>query len=271
VGKHKKKDRSCRRCSSDINDTPYRSRYCDPCRREVISEKIARGRKTTKEWYSRNRDAVNSKRRSFRKDHPEIFAEADRNRLRNRHPLYGIWLGIKSRCYNKKVPQYPRYGGRGITMCNRWRDSFDAFVTDLPDRPSPEHSIERVDNNGNYEPGNCEWSTPTQQANNRRSNSKYRISISEESLIYNLDGNLITIKEFSDLVGLPLIVVKYRYAKNWDAEWILNAKYDCRVIEYRGHRYQMIELSLISGLPPYKLSSRIKQLGWSVDRAMNTP
>lgn len=82
---------------------------------------------------------------------------------------YGIWRGIKQRCLNPRSPSYMDYGGRGITICERWRDSFESFYTDMGARPSADHSIDRFpDNDGNYEPGNCRWATSGQQAHNKR-------------------------------------------------------------------------------------------------------
>lgn len=79
---------------------------------------------------------------------------------------YKIWIGIKTRCYNPRYAHFNRYGGRGIKMCGRWRDSFPAFLADMGRRPTPKHSVERIDNDGDYEPGNCRWATHTEQMRN---------------------------------------------------------------------------------------------------------
>lgn len=84
-------------------------------------------------------------------------------------PEYVSWTNMKMRCNNPLHNRYQRYGGRGITVCERWNE-FPNFFEDMGPKPSPKHSLDRIDNSGNYEPGNCRWATVKQQNNNRSSN-----------------------------------------------------------------------------------------------------
>jgi len=86
--------------------------------------------------------------------------------MSSQSPIFRTWANMRQRCYNPNSPQYPNYGGRGISICERWND-FNTFVQDMGPRPDG-HSIDRIDVDGNYEPSNCRWATNSEQLSNRR-------------------------------------------------------------------------------------------------------
>lgn len=99
-------------------------------------------------------------------------------------PEFAAWSHMLGRCFNERSDDYANYGGRGITVCARWRGSFEAFLADMGTKPSVRHSLDRYpDNNGNYEPGNCRWATPKQQARNTRRSRMVRYLERELSLV----------------------------------------------------------------------------------------
>lgn len=110
------------------------------------------------------------------------------------------WVSAKNRCYYKKDKEYARYGRRGITMCPRWLNSFSAFYHDMGAKPTPKHTLERIDNNKGYSPKNCRWATVQEQAQNRRN-----------TIIIDYLGQYITLKEFASLTGVKYATAFWRY------------------------------------------------------------
>lgn len=123
--------------------------------------------------------------------------------------IYGIWKAMKRRCYNPNCPEYKDYGGRGIVVCDEWKDSFGKFYEDMGDKPRG-MSLDRVDNNGNYEPSNCKWSTVHQQQNNIRNNR-----------FATIDGESKTLSEWSRKSGINGGTLWKRLKDGWDEKRLL--------------------------------------------------
>lgn len=102
---------------------------------------------------------------------PDIAVNNDVHGL-SRSKIYKLWDGMVRRCEDKNHHSYPNYGGRGIRVCNRWRTSFNNFLEDMGEKPGKAYSLDRIDNDGDYTPKNCRWSTKAEQAQNRRMNPR---------------------------------------------------------------------------------------------------
>lgn len=122
--------------------------------------------------------------------------------------VYRIYAKIKRRCFVQDDPAYDRYGGRGITMCDEWKNSFESFSNwAYANGYKQEYSIDRIDNNGNYCPENCRWTDPITQGNNKR-NNKY----------YTYNGTTKTLSEWCREKNMSYKVVWYRLSHGWDFE-----------------------------------------------------
>lgn len=119
---------------------------------------------------------------------------------------YGIWIGMRQRCRDPRRKHYPYYGGRGIRVCPQWDASFESFMKDMGPRPAGA-SIERIDNNGNYEPANCRWATPKEQARNRTV-TRY----------VTVDGVREPLNVWADRLGVASDTLIHRLSYGWTEE-----------------------------------------------------
>lgn len=121
-------------------------------------------------------------------------------------PVYKSWAGMRARCENPNNQDYSSYGGRGITVDPRWRDSFEVFYADMGD-PPPGTSIDRVDNDLGYFPGNTRWATPIEQANNKRNN-----------VLLSFDGRVQSLAEWARETGIWYYTLRKRLRMGWNVE-----------------------------------------------------
>ena len=121
-------------------------------------------------------------------------------------PEYRIWAGIRARCNNPNDTNYHYYGGRGISVCAEW-DSFETFLADMGEKPSEQHSLDRIDNDGPYAPGNCRWVTHKEQMQNTRN---------VHTLTFN--GETLSVTAWSEKVGLPMTTLANRIRSGWSTE-----------------------------------------------------
>jgi hypothetical protein len=140
----------------------------------------------------------------------ELLADKQRTHGRSQDSVYSIWCGMIVRCYSPNYIDFAHYGGRGITVCDRWRNSFVAFLEDMHERPSPKHSVERQDTNGNYEPDNCIWATSKEQNNNKRNNR-----------LITLHGVTRTVTQWAEELGCSSKTLFARIYLGWDDKAVL--------------------------------------------------
>lgn len=175
-------------------------------------------------------------------------------------PEYRIWAGIKTRCLNPHTPSYDNYGGRGITMCDRWLNSFECFLADMGPRPNRKFTVERIDNDLGYSPDSCRWATYTEQANNKRGNH-----------LLTFQGETLTISQWAQKFDIPYSALASRVIKlGWTTEKALTTPYGMKTLEYQGERLAIVEWSKRTGITQRTLRSRIES-GWPVSKILTTP
>jgi hypothetical protein len=122
-------------------------------------------------------------------------------------PEYRAWAALIQRCTNSRLPKFKIYGGRGITVCDRWRYDFLSFLADMGKRPTPAHSVDRIDPNGNYEPSNCRWATSQEQQWNRTDNH-----------LVTVDGETLPLSEWGRRLGTSHSVLLRRIQRGWSPQ-----------------------------------------------------
>lgn len=140
-----------------------------------------------------------------------------RKYIREKHGLsksrtYKSWIAAKNRAFNKNGTDYDRYGGRGITMCPRWQESFLSFLDDMGHSPDG-CTLERINNNGNYEPGNCRWANRKEQSNNTSRNRQLEY-----------DGKTKTLSQWAEEYNMKYMVLYDRLALGWGMEEALTRR-----------------------------------------------
>ncbi len=165
--------------------------------------------------------------------------------------LYKIWKGFKQRCYNKNEPSYKNYGGRGISVCNEWKNDFKAFYDwAIENGYSDDLTIDRIDNNGNYEPSNCRWVNMLEQQRNKRNN-----------VMVEYEGKKMCLSAAAKQAGVSVSSVESRYIKGERGKRLFrpagvenkSVKY---LVEYNGEKVSLSRASKLSGIPKTTLFRR---------------
>lgn len=182
---------------------------------------------------------------------------------------YRSYRSMLGRCYNPNLKEYPRYGGRGITVCDRWRESFQNFFDDMGHRPE-NTTLDRIDNSKSYYKENCRWAGIREQANNTRRN-KY----------HEYKGERLTASQIARRTGFSEKVMNSRLNReNWSIEKATTQPVQkqshskVKITKYHEYGGEMLTASQIAkkvGIPPHIMNRRLNERNWSVEKAANQP
>lgn len=166
---------------------------------------------------------------------------------------YKTWSNIITRCYNENSKTYKHYGKKGIQMCLEWRLSFTAFLRDMGPKPSPAHTIDRIDSRGHYEPGNCRWATRLEQARNKST-----------TIWIEIDGVRRVAAEWCELAGTDYHAFYWRYENGWSPkECVFGREESPRCcITYNGETKTIDEWALQIGISRHTIASRLYNKKW---------
>lgn len=191
----------------------------------------------------------------------EITSARNRTHGLSKDSAYQSWGSMIKRCLNPNCKAFGDYGGRGITVCERWL-KFENFYADMGPRPSDKHELDRFPNNdGNYEPGNCRWATVAEQARNRRSNR-----------LLTFRGETLTLTEWSERTGIDRGAITARLKRGWSIERTLTLAdgQPHSLLSHNGETLHMAEWSRRTGLSVTAIRLRLKR-GWTIADALTRP
>lgn len=182
----------------------------------------------------------------------------------DRHVEYTAWKEMRRRCLSPENKDFANYGGRGIRICDRWVESFENFYSDMGPRPSESHSLDRRDNNGHYEPSNCRWATPFEQANNRRTN-----------VFVELNGQPVTVSEFARHHALDPEIVRGRLNRGNEPERVIQTgrlpRDHADYFEYDGKRLTVHQWCAETGMSYMTLYNRLYRSKLPIGEALTRP
>lgn len=179
-------------------------------------------------------------------------------------PEYAIWAAMRNRCTNPNDRNYKNYGGRGITLCERWQ-AFPSFYADMGSRPSSRHSIERLDNNGHYSPDNCKWATVEEQQLNRRT-----------ARLLTFKGETCNLAIWAKRTGLSVTCILHRLNAGWTVARALTEPSTSpmirnqKLLTLKGESLPIAEWARRTGINRATIQDRL-YAGWSVEEALTTP
>jgi len=200
-------------------------------------------------------------------------SEYHKNAPIRKNPEYVSFANMLGRCYNPNITNYGRWGGRGIKVCDRWleyRRGYDNFLSDMGKKPTARHQLDRIDNDGNYEPSNCRWATSKEQMNN-----------TSNSLRVEYGGESWDIPALAIILGVKEPTLRNRINSNIPVKFwgnhsrvpvkrpgrILKGE---RVFEMNGEIHSIAQWEEITGIPRYTILKRISDYGWNIQDALTT-
>lgn len=175
--------------------------------------------------------------------------------------LYKVWSKMKCRCVNSNNPKYKNYGARGIKVCDRWMNSFESFLEDMGEQPEGT-SLDRINNDGDYEPSNCRWATSEQQNNNKR-NTAY--------LTYN--GKTQSLTQWARELEIAKTSLQNRLLRGWSLEKALSTPATApnqTILSWNGKTQTLNEWAAELEVNSNALLKRLHR-GWSVEKVLSTP